>query len=94
MNLYQAFQDSLANLDFGKRIFCGLTANVDIILHFEGDEFARLQRRFDAIAPRGDTPPTAFVKTPADALRYAGWFIAGVTAAKRTSPVSRRCSRS
>lgn len=77
-DLYRVFRDALDNLDTGRHIFCGLTANVDIILHFEGDQFAALQREYgeDAILPAGGGPPPALTKTPADVLRYAAWFIA------------------
>ncbi len=86
MNLHDVFQDAMANLKTGRKLFCGLTANVDIVVFFEGDDFLRAQERFGSDPAAGAEPPSSEPSTPAEALDHAAWFMANGTGGEANMP--------
>lgn len=79
MNLRDMLQDALAAPDFRRRVFCGLTANVDYVIPFSGGDFARAQDLFGSDPPESAAPPDPNLSSTAGALDYAAWFMAAGT---------------
>ena len=69
MTLYEAFKAALASLDLERRIFCGFSANVDVIVPFAGDDFLEIQRRLGPFPPESERPPDGNLRAPADVAR-------------------------
>jgi Fructose/tagatose bisphosphate aldolase len=75
MKLREILDDSLANLKTDRRVFCGMTANVDVVIPFRGDDFLRAQRKFASDPSDADTPPNPNIASTTQALDYAAWFM-------------------
>lgn len=76
MILRDLLAGALAAPDFQRRVFCGMTANVDYVIPFAGDDFLRAQDMFGSNPPESAAPPDPNLRSTASALDYAAWFMA------------------
>lgn len=85
--LFEALEDALAAPNPERRIFCGLTANVEYVLPFAGDEFLKAQDEFGARpGPPGGARPSPVIASVQNALEYAAWFMVRGTGGEGDMP--------